>query len=77
MATDSSYRLGLDFEIPLASKTMRVKLDTESRAIAIVGPSGAGKSTILRVLAGVWAQKSGPLTRDASDLSLSLLPVPG
>ncbi|MCH2469981.1 MAG: ATP-binding cassette domain-containing protein [Gemmatimonadetes bacterium] len=62
MATDSSYRLGLDFEIPLASKTMRVKLDTESRAIAIVGPSGAGKSTILRVLAGVERRARGLVT---------------
>ncbi|MCH7530444.1 MAG: ATP-binding cassette domain-containing protein [Gemmatimonadetes bacterium] len=62
MATDAQYRLGLDFEIPVASKTMRVKLDTESGAIAIVGPSGAGKSTILRVLAGVERRARGVVT---------------
>ena len=62
MATDARYRLDLDFEIPLASKTMRVKLDTESGAIAIVGPSGAGKSTILRVLAGVERRARGVVT---------------
>jgi len=59
MATDARYRLSLDFEIPLGSKTMRVKLDTDSGAIAIVGPSGAGKSTILRVLAGVERRARG------------------
>ena len=59
MATDAQHRLGLDFEIPVASQTMRVKLDTESGAIAIVGPSGAGKSTILRVLAGVERRARG------------------
>ncbi len=62
MATDAQYRLGLDFEVPLASKTMRVKLDTKSGAIAIVGPSGAGKSTILRVLAGVERRARGVVT---------------
>ncbi len=62
MATDAQHRLGLDFEIPLASKTMRAKLDSESGAIAIVGPSGAGKSTILRVLAGVERRARGVVT---------------
>ncbi len=64
MATERQHRLGLDFEIPLASKTMRVKLATESGAIAIVGPSGAGKSTILRVLAGVERRARGLVTFD-------------
>ncbi len=64
MATEAQHRLGLDFEIPLGSKTMRVKLATESGAIAIVGPSGAGKSTILRVLAGVERRARGVVTFD-------------
>ena len=64
MATDAQYRLGLDFAIPLCAKTMRVKLETESAAIAIVGPSGAGKSTILRVLAGVERRARGVVTFD-------------
>ena len=59
MAADAQYRLGLAFEVPLASKTMRVSLETDSDAIAIVGPSGAGKSTILRVLAGVERRAKG------------------
>ncbi len=62
MATDAKPRLRLDFQIPLASKSMSVKLDTESSAIAIVGPSGAGKSTILRVLAGVERRARGLVT---------------
>ena len=62
MAADTQYRLSLDFEIPLTAKTMRVKLHTESNAIAIVGPSGAGKSTILRVLAGVERRARGVVT---------------
>ncbi len=62
MATDAQYRLSLDFRIPLGSKTMRVQLETECAAIAIVGPSGAGKSTILRVLAGVERRARGVVT---------------
>jgi len=62
MATDAQHKLSLDFEIPLAAKTMRVQLETESAAIAIVGPSGAGKSTILRVLAGVERRARGVVT---------------
>ena len=62
MAAETHYGLSLDFEIPLASQTMRVQLETETAAIAIVGPSGAGKSTILRVLAGVERRARGVVT---------------
>jgi energy-coupling factor transporter ATP-binding protein EcfA2 len=62
MTTNAQYRLSLDFEIPLASQTMRVKLETDTAAIAIVGPSGAGKSTILRVLAGLERRARGVVT---------------
>ena len=53
MSADSAWSWNLDVEVPLAVRSLALKLETTSRTVAIVGPSGAGKSTLLRVLAGV------------------------
>ena len=59
MPADTSFRLGLDLEIPFTEGGLKVELNTASTRIAIVGPSGAGKSTILRILAGVERRAHG------------------
>lgn len=48
----------------VGSLDVRVDLDTNSPAVAIVGPSGAGKSTLLRVLAGLEHRAEGRLEVD-------------
>jgi molybdate transport system ATP-binding protein len=54
--------LQLDFEVPLGVRPLSIRMDTESRAVAVVGPSGAGKSTLLRVLAGVERRARGTVS---------------
>ena len=51
----------LDVRVPLGSLDLAARLETASRAMAIVGPSGAGKSTLLRVLAGLEARVTGSI----------------
>ena len=49
----------VDVTLHLPGRELRVQLETESRALAVVGPSGAGKSTLLRILAGVERRAVG------------------
>ncbi len=56
----------IDVEVPLASRTLEVRLETERSSLAVVGPSGAGKSTLLRILAGVERRARGRLTFDGA-----------
>jgi molybdate transport system ATP-binding protein len=57
--TRRPFSLSLDFQVPLGSRFLSVKLETESRTVAVFGPSGGGKSTLLRTLAGVERRASG------------------
>ena len=66
MVGDSFCGWELAVEVPLASRTLTLAIDTRCRAVAIVGPSGAGKSTLLRVLAGVEKRARGRLTMDGT-----------
>jgi molybdate transport system ATP-binding protein len=52
--------LRVDFEHPLRGFTASVALAVgEGETLALVGPSGAGKTTVLRVVAGLVAPRSG------------------
>ncbi|MCJ7628497.1 MAG: ATP-binding cassette domain-containing protein [Longimicrobiales bacterium] len=51
--------LELDFRVGFGAGEMKVRLETESSAVAVFGPSGGGKSTLLRTLAGVERRASG------------------
>ncbi|MEU2669310.1 ABC transporter ATP-binding protein [Streptomyces sp. NPDC007164] len=57
------YRAGLDV-------LHRVSLDVApGTRLALVGPSGAGKSTLGRLLAGIYAPRSGEVTLGGAELS--------
>ncbi|MET9950115.1 ABC transporter ATP-binding protein [Streptomyces sp. NPDC006339] len=57
------YREGVDV-------LHRVSLDVApGTRIALVGPSGAGKSTLGRLLAGIYAPRSGTVTLGAAELA--------
>ncbi|MFD7995032.1 ABC transporter ATP-binding protein [Streptomyces mexicanus] len=58
-----SYREGVDV---LREVTLRV---TPGTRLALVGPSGAGKSTLGRLLAGIYAPRSGRVTLGDAELS--------
>ncbi|MFF0461418.1 ABC transporter ATP-binding protein [Streptomyces mexicanus] len=57
------YREGVDV---LREVTLRV---TPGTRLALVGPSGAGKSTLGRLLAGIYAPRSGRVTLGDAELS--------
>ncbi|WP_415953070.1 ABC transporter ATP-binding protein [Streptomyces sp. KLOTTS4A1] len=57
------YRPGVDV---LREVTLGVRPGTR---LALVGPSGAGKSTLGRLLAGIYAPRSGQVTLGAAELS--------
>ncbi|MER5886500.1 ABC transporter ATP-binding protein [Streptomyces sp. NPDC001941] len=57
------YREGVDV---LHEVSMRVAPGTR---LALVGPSGAGKSTLGRLLAGIYAPRTGRVTLGAAELS--------
>jgi ATP-binding cassette subfamily C protein len=57
------YRQGVDV---LREVTLRVAPGTR---LALVGPSGAGKSTLGRLLAGIYAPRSGQVTLGGAELS--------
>ncbi|QIP87734.1 ABC transporter ATP-binding protein [Streptomyces sp. Tu 2975] len=57
------YRAGVDV---LHKVSMEVPPGTR---MALVGPSGAGKSTLGRLLAGIYAPRSGHVTLGAAELS--------
>ncbi len=57
------YREGVDV---LREVTLRV---TPGTRLALVGPSGAGKSTLGRLLAGIYAPRSGRITLGDAELS--------
>ncbi|MFF1509612.1 ABC transporter ATP-binding protein [Streptomyces sp. NPDC058326] len=57
------YREGVDV---LHEVSLRV---TPGTRIALVGPSGAGKSTLGRLLAGVYAPRTGSVTLGAAELA--------
>ncbi len=59
MASEPRRGIVLDVEVPLASGTLAIRLESERAALAVFGPSGAGKSTLLRVLAGVERRARG------------------
>jgi ATP-binding cassette subfamily C protein len=57
------YREGVDV-------LHRVSLDVApGTRVALVGPSGAGKSTLGRLMAGIYAPRTGELTLGAAELS--------
>ncbi|MFI6726043.1 ABC transporter ATP-binding protein/permease [Streptomyces sp. R-74717] len=57
------YRAGLDV-------LHKVSLDvTPGTRLALVGPSGAGKSTLGRLLAGIYAPRTGEVTLGGAELS--------
>lgn len=57
------YRAGLDV-------LHRVSLDVApGTRLALVGPSGAGKSTLGRLLAGIYAPRTGEVTLGGAELS--------
>ncbi|MGA5352015.1 ABC transporter ATP-binding protein [Streptomyces thermodiastaticus] len=56
------YRQGVDV---LREVTLRV---TPGTRLALVGPSGAGKSTLGRLLAGIYAPRSGRVTLGGAEL---------
>ncbi|MFG3242950.1 ABC transporter ATP-binding protein [Streptomyces sp. NPDC086796] len=57
------YRVGLDV-------LHRVSLDVApGTRLALVGPSGAGKSTLGRLLAGIYAPRTGEVTLGGAELS--------
>lgn len=57
------YREGVDV---LHEVTLKVAPGTR---LALVGPSGAGKSTLGRLLAGIYAPRTGSVTLGAADLA--------
>ena len=56
--------LDVDLAVQLGALRLAVRMQTTSRAIALVGPSGAGKSTALRILAGLERRAVGTLRFD-------------
>ncbi|MFH8403879.1 ABC transporter ATP-binding protein [Streptomyces sp. NPDC018019] len=57
------YRAGVDV---LHEVSLRVRPGTR---MALVGPSGAGKSTLGRLLAGIYAPRTGEITLGGAELS--------
>ncbi|MFH8346451.1 ABC transporter ATP-binding protein [Streptomyces sp. NPDC018045] len=57
------YRAGVDV---LHDVSLRVRPGTR---MALVGPSGAGKSTLGRLLAGIYAPRTGEITLGGAELS--------
>jgi len=45
--------IALDLECHLGGLSLRARLSSEARHIALLGPSASGKSTLLRIIAGV------------------------
>lgn len=64
MGADAFRGWSLDVDVDFGTRRLRLALETESAAVAIVGPSGAGKTTLLRVLAGVERHATGSLIFD-------------
>ncbi|WP_156723804.1 ABC transporter ATP-binding protein [Streptomyces apocyni] len=62
-AVHFGYRAGVDV---LREVSLRVPPGTR---MALVGPSGAGKSTLGRLLAGIYAPRTGRVTLGAAELS--------
>lgn len=56
---DGTGALDLDFRVPLDARGLEVRLQTNSRTVAVFGPSGGGKSTLLKTLAGVEGRARG------------------
>ncbi len=57
------YRAGVDV---LHEVSLRIRPGTR---MALVGPSGAGKSTLGRLLAGIYAPRTGEITLGGAELS--------
>jgi iron complex transport system ATP-binding protein len=52
----------------LATSSIAVR---SGELLGVVGPNGSGKSTLLRVLAGLWAVKTGSVLLDGQSLATS------
>lgn len=57
-------RVGIDLALPIGTRSLRVALESDARALAVVGPSGIGKSTLLRAIAGVLPCARGRVVID-------------
>eukprot|EP00656_Telonema_subtile_P035903 TRINITY_DN39850_c0_g1_i1.p1 TRINITY_DN39850_c0_g1~~TRINITY_DN39850_c0_g1_i1.p1 ORF type:complete len:398 (-),score=84.80 TRINITY_DN39850_c0_g1_i1:130-1323(-) len=72
---------GLSFAVPSSSAHPNLLSDVslvleQGESLLVVGPSGAGKSSLLRVIAGLWDQGQGSVSRPPDSVSLFLPQTP-